>query len=55
MKFNLKAYYEFAEETVTVNYKVGPLLEKDGSLPGNPMRIIEILNGQFKSDFNPPS
>lgn len=54
IKSNPKVFYKFAKETASVRCRIGPLLEKDGSLTGNPIRISEILNDQFRSVFTPP-
>lgn len=54
IKSNPRAFYKFAKETASVHCRIGPLLEKDGALTGNPKRISEILNDQFKSVFTPP-
>lgn len=34
--------------TTSVDYRAGSFFGNDGSLTGNLMRVIEIINGQFK-------
>ncbi|WP_347046860.1 hypothetical protein, partial [Escherichia coli] len=51
IKTNPKAFYSFAKESASIQYKIGPLHREDGSLTADPQEISELLSVQYKSIF----